>query len=123
MVGASSIALLLTIVGIIGSVTYSVSRRKFEMAIRLSLGASAASVTRLVVSAMLRAIGIGAVLGLGLSLVGTGLLQGLLYGVGPFDIPAYVISAILLGGGAAVAAFLPARRVGRADLTTVLRDG
>ena len=123
MVGASSIALLLTIVGIIGSVTYSVSRRKFEMAIRLSLGASAASVTRLVVSAMLRAIGIGAVLGLGLSLVGTGLLQGLLYGVGPFDIPAYVVSVILLGGAAAVAAFLPARRVGRADLTTVLRDG
>ena len=122
LVGASSIALLLTVVGVIGSVTYSASRRQFEMAIRLSLGASARSVTQLVVSAMVRAIAIGSVLGLGVSLVGTALLRGLLYGVGPFDMPAYVLAVVILGGAAAVAAYLPARRVGRADLRSVLRD-
>ena len=122
LMAASSIALLLTVVGVIGSVTYSASRRRYEMAIRLSLGASAASVTRLVVASMLRAIVIGAVLGVALSLVGTGLLRGLLYGVGPFDPGSYLFAVAVLGVAAAAAAYLPARGVGREDLTTVLRD-
>ena len=122
LMAASSIALLLTVVGVIGSVTYSASRRRYEMAIRLSLGASAGSVTRLVVASMLRAIVIGAVLGVALSLVGTGLLRGLLYGVGPFDPGSYLFAVAVLGVAAAAAAYLPARGVGREDLTTVLRD-
>ncbi|MEN8183226.1 MAG: hypothetical protein ABFS46_11905 [Myxococcota bacterium] len=54
--------------------------------------------------------------------LGTGLLRGLLYGVGPFDVGSYLFAVAVLGGAAAAAAYLPARGVGREDLTTVLRD-
>jgi predicted permease len=122
LVAASVISLVLTLVGVFGSVSYSASRRSYEMAIRLSLGATPGSVTRIVVVSMLRAIAVGAVVGLGLSVAGTGFLRGLLYGVGPFDARAYLFAVALLGGAAALAAYLPARGAGRSDLTAVLKD-
>lgn len=122
LVAASAISLLLTLVGVFGSVSYSASRRSYEMAIRLSLGASPGSVTQLVLVSMLRAIAVGSAVGLGLSVAGTGFLRSLLYGVGPFDARAYLFAVALLGTAAAVAAYLPARGAAGSDLTAVLKD-
>ncbi|MGD2071626.1 MAG: ADOP family duplicated permease, partial [Gemmatimonadota bacterium] len=122
LVTAAAIALFLTVVGVFGSVSYATSRRAREMAIRLSLGATPGSVTRLVVLSMLRVIGVGAVVGLALSLAGTGVVRGLLYGVGPFDVWTFFVAVSLLATTAVLAALLPARRAGRAELVTILKD-
>jgi len=122
LLGAGTTALLLTVVGVFGAVSYGARRRKRELAIRLSLGASPQSVTRLVIVSMVRAIAVGGTAGLLVSLAGTGVLRGLLYGVGPFDFGTYVIAVVVLGTAAALAAWLPARSAGREDLATLLRD-
>jgi hypothetical protein len=122
LIGAAGIALLLTIVGVFGSVSYSAARRSREMAIRLSLGASSGAVTQLVISSMLRAITVGAIIGLALSALGTRLLQGMLFGVGPFDVWTYALAVAALGSTAALAAYLPARGAGRKNLTALLKE-
>jgi len=122
LVGAAAIALLLTVVGVFGTVSYAASRRAREMAIRLSLGATPDSVARLVALSMLRVIAVGAGVGLALSLAGTQVIRSLLFGVGPFDPVAFVLATALLAGTAVLAAMLPARRAGRTEVTTLLRD-
>ena len=122
LLGTATIALLLTVVGIFGSVRYNASRRSYEMAIRLSLGATPESVTRLMVTSALRAILIGGSIGLLVSLGGTALIRGLLFGIGPIDPTSFGIAATLLLGAAGLAAYLPARAAGRTDLSKVLKE-
>jgi ABC-type antimicrobial peptide transport system permease subunit len=48
-------------------------------------------------------------------------MQGLLYGVAPMDVATYVIALALLFVATAIAAFVPARRIGRIEPQALLR--
>ncbi len=120
--GSAAAAVLLTLVGVFGSVRYAASRRAPEMAIRLSLGAPPSSVVRLVVDSMVRIVALGAGAGLALSLLLAPVLQGMLYDVPPFDPWSFGVAVVVLTALAAVSAWLPARRARRTDLTSVLKE-
>ncbi len=118
----AALALVLSVVGLYGLMSFAVAQRVREMGIRMALGAGPGRLVRLV---LVRALGLtaaGLVFGLGLALaVGRG-LDGYLYGVGTADPAALAAAAALLLASATLAAWLPARRAGRVDAAVSLRE-
>lgn len=120
---AGLFALALAVVGIYGLVSFTVSQRSREMAIRQAMGARSDQVVGAVVrrGLLLAAVGIG--VGLVVVVPGALLLRSTLHGITPLD-------PLALGGGvgvlllaALVASWLPARRVSRVRPMQVLREG
>jgi putative ABC transport system permease protein len=99
-----------------------VSQRAHELGIRVALGARRADVVRLIVRQGATLTLAGLALGGALFLAAGRLLGAALYGVGPRDPATIAASALLLGGVALVACWLPARRAARADAVAVLRQ-
>ncbi|HEY6332638.1 MAG TPA: ABC transporter permease [Blastocatellia bacterium] len=116
------LALVLATVGVYGVVSYSVSRRGHEIAIRMALGASRAQVLSMLFRQGFVVVGIGIVIGLGLAAVGGKPLSGLLVGVGGFDLRTFVVVSALLGAIGALAIWLPALRASRAHPMSALRS-
>lgn len=101
--------------------SYAVGRRQWEIGLRATLGATPASIVRLMLQRAERLTGAGLLLGLLLSAVATGGLAGLLYETEPRDPLTLAGAAVVLGVAAMLAAFGPARRAARVDPATVLR--
>ena len=116
------LALLLAGLGLYGVTSYAVSRRRGEIGIRMALGAAPASVIRLVLGRVSALVGIGIVVGAGLSLWGAQFVSTLLYGLEPRDPATLVASAVVLAAVGAIAGWLPARRASCIDPAEVLRD-
>lgn len=116
------LALALACLGLYGMVSYGVARRTREMGIRMALGAERRSVVGMVVRGGLTIVGVGAVLGIVLS-VGLGRsVERFLYGVGGFDAVTLLAAPLVLAGVAALATYLPARRASRVDPVQALRS-
>jgi predicted permease len=115
------LALVLAAIGLYGVVSLSVSRRTREMGIRMAVGADAGSVVGMVLRGSLVSVGVGAVMGLGLALVGARLIRTFLFGVEPADPATLVAVPLLLGTVAAAAALIPAMRASRVDPVEALR--
>ena len=105
-----ALALLLASIGLFGVVSYAVSTRSREVGIRMALGAEPRGVVRLLMGGGLRLVGLGTVIGLGLSLAAGQALSGVLYGVQSMDPVAFVVAPVVLVMVAVLAAWLPARR-------------
>ncbi len=119
--GFGALGLLLSSVGVIGSLAYSVSRRSHEVGVRMALGASPGNIVRMVVSGGMRLVGVGMTIGIVLALGVGQLLQGLLVGVSPTDPVAFLSVTALLAAVALFASWLPARRAAAGDPLVVLR--
>jgi predicted lysophospholipase L1 biosynthesis ABC-type transport system permease subunit len=117
----SSAALLLAAVGVYGVVSYSVTRRRREIGVRLALGATRLRVLRATLSEGLALALMGAALGLPLTLGLGRLLGSLLFGIGAHD-PATLAAAVAgVALVALVASVVPAQRAARTDPGAVLR--
>ncbi|HEX9631901.1 MAG TPA: ABC transporter permease, partial [Gemmatimonadales bacterium] len=116
------LALTLAAVGIYGVIGYSVRRRTHELGIRMALGAARADVLRLVVGSGMRLAALGLILGLVAAFALTRLMRTLLFEVSPADPVAFGAVALLLGGVALLAAYIPGRRAARITPTTALRQ-
>jgi putative ABC transport system permease protein len=114
-------AVLLSLIGIYGVVSFTTRQRDREVGIRMALGASAPSVHRLVVRQGLEPVWIGLGLGWMGGLVTTGLLRSLLHGVPGHDPASYALATIAFAAVAAAACLIPARRALRLDPVEVLR--
>ena len=119
--GLAAVAVVLALIGLYGLMGYVVGRRQREIGIRAALGATPASIVRLVLRQVERLTGIGLLVGLALSAAVTGGLAGLLYETAPRDPLTLAGAAVVLGLAAMLAAFGPARRAARVDPATVLR--
>ena len=113
--------LLLSAVGLYGLVSYAVARRTREVGIRMSLGADAVSVIRMVVSDGMRLVAAGSVLGLAIAGAVTWLISSYLYGIEATDVATFVGIPMLLAGVAFSAALVPARRASRVNPVDALR--
>jgi hypothetical protein len=115
------LALLISAIGIYGTVAYSVGKRTREIGIRIALGAKSPDVLRIVLQQILRPVVIGATAGLLASLAASRLLTVLLFGMSPFDIRAYVGVVAFLSAVALLASYLPARRALKIDPMNAIR--
>ncbi len=106
----AAVAALLAAVGIFSVLAQLVGQRAKEIAVRRAVGARGVDVVRLVAGQGLKLVVIGLVLGL-LGAIAVGqLLSGLLYGISPWDIGAYVGALSVLGIAALLATLVPAIR-------------
>lgn len=118
---AGGMALLLGVVGIYGVISYSVSRRRREIGIRMALGSPLRRVIGMFVTHGLRLAGIGVACGVGAAIVLTRLMSGLLFEVRPIDPPTFVAVAAGLVASAALASYFPASRAASVDPVEALR--
>lgn len=114
-------ALLIAMVGLYAVLAFAIEHRTHEIGIRLTLGATRAEISRLVLDHGLKVVGIGLTIGLMLSLVVSRLLSGILFGVSFANPPSYAAATLVLLAVATLACLSPARRAARLDPMAVLR--
>jgi predicted permease len=93
----AGVGLLLAMLGVYGTVAYSVAQRRFEFGVRMAFGAERGTILWSVLGSALRMAGIGIVIGVGLSTALARLLESMLVGVNPTDLVSLgLVSAVLL---------------------------
>jgi predicted permease len=119
--GVGLLGLALALVGIYGLVSYSVTQRTQEIGIRIALGATAASVLRLIISHSVVLTLIGVVIGGAIAAGVTQFLSSLLFGISPTDPITFIGVSLALIAAATAASIFPARRATRIDPNEALR--
>ena len=122
LIGAfASVALLLSLIGIYGVLSYAVTQRVREMGLRMALGAKPIEITGLVIGEGLRLTLAGISLGAAGGALATRYVEKLLFGVRSLDPVSFIAGAALLLLVALLASYLPARRASRVDPMVALR--
>jgi predicted permease len=118
-----TIALVLSITGLYGVLSYILSQRTREIGIRMALGASARAVVELMVRQSLRLAGVGAIVGLVLAAAAMKALSSVvtLDAVSLLDTAPFAIGLAIALGATAFAAYYPSRRATRIDPAETLR--
>jgi putative ABC transport system permease protein len=119
------IAVVLAGVGIYGVMSFSVNRRTQEFGVRMALGAHHREILAMVVKQAGRQVGLGLILGLGLSLtlaiLGGAAISNTLFGVSARDPLTYGAVFALVAVVSLVAVLVPGRRASRVDPIVALR--
>jgi ABC-type antimicrobial peptide transport system permease subunit len=105
------LALVLSVTGVYGLMTFHVAQRRREIGIRLALGARPLEVQRQIVGHGMALASVGCALGLAAAIPLMRLTRSLLFGVTASDPRAYILATLILGFTALVASYVPARRV------------
>jgi ABC-type antimicrobial peptide transport system permease subunit len=117
----AGLALLLTVVGLYGVMTYSVSRRTREIGVRLALGAQRSTVLKMVIRDAAVLIGAGILVGAATTLASASVLKTMLYGTGSRDPLVLGSVCVVVAVAGLLAAYLPALRAAVIDPMTALR--
>jgi ABC-type antimicrobial peptide transport system permease subunit len=117
-----ALALLLAAVGLYGVAAYAVAQRRFEIGIRMALGATAPAIARAVLGRVAALVAGGICIGAVASVWVTRFAASLLYGVSPRDPKTFIGASLVLTAVAAIAAWLPAYRASHTDPAVVLRE-
>ncbi len=117
----AGLAITLTIVGLYGVMTYSVTRRTREIGVRMALGAQRPGVLVMVLRDAAVLLALGIVVGIAAVLASASVLQSMLYGTGSRDpiVLALVCAGVAFAG--LLAAYVPAFRAARVDPMVALR--
>jgi ABC-type antimicrobial peptide transport system permease subunit len=116
------LALFLAAVGLYGVKAYLVSLRTREIGIRMALGASRRGVLWLMVRDSLILTGVGIVVGLGLAALIAAAVAGLVFRASPFDPVVFAVAVAVITVTAAIATYIPARRVTGIEPFAALRE-
>ncbi len=117
----AGLALILGTVGLYGVLSYSVSRRTREIAVRMALGAGGPAVRRMVVLQAGWLTLLGVAIGLAAALGLTRILGSLLFGVDPVDPATFTATAGVMLAVGLIAGYVPARRASSVDPMRSLR--
>ena len=119
---AAALSLGLGALGLYGVLAYVVARRTREIGVRMTLGAEAGAVQRMVVRQGAAMVGVGILLGLVLSVALSRVLAGLLFQVQPLDPFTFAGTAALLLTIGLTASYVPARRASSIDPSIAVRS-
>jgi putative ABC transport system permease protein len=117
----AALAVLLALIGIYGITAYAVTQRTRELGLRLAIGARPAEVVGMLLRENLLLVIGGLVLGMAGAALATRALRTMLFGVSTLDAVTFVGAAVVLGGVAMLATYVPARRAARIDPMEALR--
>jgi predicted permease len=119
--GFGALALLLSLIGLYGVMSFVVTRRTREIGIRVALGATAGSAIRLILSDALAMIAAGVAIALPCVAALGRLVQSQLFGITATDPATVAGAALILAAGTLAAAFIPAWRASKVSPTDALR--
>jgi predicted permease len=119
--GFAGLAITLTIVGLYGVMTYSVTRRTREIGVRMALGAQRVVVLTMVLRDAAVLLASGIVVGMVGVLASASVLQSMLYGTGSRDPMVLMLVCVGVSFVGLVAAYIPAIRAARIDPMAALR--
>jgi len=117
-----TLALLLSAVGLYGVLSYVVSQRRREIAIRIALGATPSDIQRLILKQGAGLTLLGIAIGVASALATGQLLRSQLLSVNPADPLTFITVASLLSAIALSACFFPAWRASRTDPVAALKS-
>lgn len=118
--GFGAIALLLSVIGLYGVMSFVVTQRTREIGVRLALGATRSVAVWLVARDALFMIGCGTAIALPGSWVLGRFVAGQLFGVAPLHAPTMALAAVVLAVVALGAAVVPAWRASSVSPTEAL---
>ena len=111
----AGVALLLSVLGIYGVMSWSVAQRTREVGVRMALGAAPADILRLLVGQGMIVAVVGVSLGVSAALMLTRVLASFLFEVNATDLMTFAIVSVLLLTAALLACYVPARRATKID--------
>jgi ABC-type antimicrobial peptide transport system permease subunit len=117
----AGLAMVLAGIGIYGVISYGVSERRFEIGVRMALGAERSAVLASVLRDGIRMALIGVAVGVAGAGAVARMLRSLLVGVPVVDVATFAAVALGLVVVAAVASFVPARRATAISAMEALR--
>jgi len=117
----AALAVVLALIGIYSITAYAVTQRTRELGLRMAIGARPAEVVGLLLKENLRLVLGGIVLGAVGAALATRALRTMLFGVSTLDAITFIGAALVLGGVAMLATYVPARRAARIDPMEALR--
>jgi ABC-type antimicrobial peptide transport system permease subunit len=119
--GFAAMALILAALGIYGVLSSFVAERRYEMGIRMALGAQRGDIVRLVFTHGMRIAGTGIAVGILAALLLGRYMSSQLYGVKATDPGIFAVSVVLLTTVALFASLMPARRASCSTPMEVLK--
>jgi putative ABC transport system permease protein len=117
----ASLATALASIGLYGLVSYNVAQRTNELGIRMALGANHWDVLKMILREMAKIAVAGTLAGVIITMILARVMQGVLFGVSPYDPTIFAGVSILLILVAMFASYVPARRAMRVDPLVALR--
>jgi putative ABC transport system permease protein len=117
----AGLAIMLTIVGLYGVMTYIVSRRTREIGIRMALGAQRGMVLMMVLRSAVVLLAAGIAIGVVAALASASALQSMLYGIGSHNSVVLALVCIAMALAGLAAAYIPAFRAAKVDPMVALR--
>ena len=119
---AGALALLLALTGVYAVVSFSVSQRVAEIAIRMALGARRSDIISMVLGSAAASVGGGLLVGMGLALAASAGIEATVFGLDPRDPLMFAVIPAFLLITALGAMWIPARRAASLDPTSSLRS-
>jgi predicted permease len=116
------VAILLSVLGVYGLVSFAVVQRRREIGVRKALGATASDIGRMIVGSVARLTAAGMAIGLVAGSLGAIALRGFLVDVSPVDPTTVAADLALVTIAALVASGIPALTASRVDPVATLRD-
>ncbi len=119
--GFGVLALVLSVVGLYGLISYSVAQQRREIGVRIALGAQSGTLVNRVLGRSLGLTLLGAAGGLIAAVLASRALETLLFGVSPVDPATYAATLALITSVALATTWWPAYRAATTDPTLALR--